>query len=169
MKNDYEHEQTKFDQLRPILASVSDKPSPLLTSPTSSLSNTTPDILVDNSSISLTSDDTYSSDVSDYMPGVPIPTISVLVHSSSRPTLTDNVQDCFASSNPLRYFWIQTVYEQFDKNASYRVFTRPIPKLLIASDQIILRSVLAPTVEPTDLPSLWKLNIHHCVNGKLLW
>lgn len=46
--------------------------------------------------------------------------------------------------------------------------TCPIPKHTIPSDQIILRSVLAPTVKPTDVTSLWKLNIRHCGNGKPL-
>ncbi len=78
-----------------------------------------------------------------------VPTISVLVHASVRPKTTLNIQDCFDTNKPLRSFWIQTVYEQFDKNASYRVFTRPIKKSTVPNDTMILRSVLTPTVKPT--------------------
>ncbi len=95
-----------------------------------------------------------------------VPTISVLVHSAIRPTTTANIQDCFDATNPLRSSWIQTVYEQFDKNASYKVFTRPIKKTSLPTNIMILRSVLTPSVKPTDIPQLWKLNIRHCVSGK---
>ena len=109
-----------------------------------------------------TQQDSYLLDVSNEN----VPTISVLVHSTTRPTTTPNVQECFNSINPLRSFWIQTVYEQFDKIASYRVFTRPIKKSQLPKNTLILKSVLTPTVKSTDIPHLWKLNIHHCVNGK---
>ena len=95
-----------------------------------------------------------------------VPTISVLVHSTHKPTITLNIQDCFDTTNPIRTFWIQTVYEQFDKNASYRVFTRPMPKSSISENAMILRSVLTPSVKSTNIPNLWKLNIRHCVNGR---
>lgn len=68
--------------------------------------------------------------------------------------------------NPLRLFWIQTVKEQYDKNVSYHIFSRPMSKSSMPSNTMILKSVLAPTVKPTDILSLWKINIRHCVNGK---
>ena len=95
-----------------------------------------------------------------------VPTISILVHAAQRPPITPNIQDCFDANNPLRSFWIQTAFEQFDKNASYRVFTHPIPKTSLPKDTLILRSVLTPSVKTTDIQQLWKLNIRHCVNGK---
>ncbi len=48
-----------------------------------------------------------------------VPTISVFVHSATKPLTSANIQDCFDGTNPLRSFWIQTAYEQYDKNASY--------------------------------------------------
>ena len=33
-------------------------------------------------------------------------------------------------------------------------------------NSLILKSVSAPTIKPTDITNLWKLNIRHCVNGK---
>ena len=95
-----------------------------------------------------------------------VPTISVFVHSATKPPTSANIQDCFDRTNPLRSFWIQTAYEQYDKNASYRVFTRPVPKRNLPPNSLILKSVLAPTVKPTDIDNLWKLNIRHCVNGR---
>ena len=75
-------------------------------------------------------------------------------------------EDCFSLNNPLCSFWIQTVFEQYDKNTSYMMFTHPLPKATISSNHIILKSVPAPTVNPTYITSLWKLNIQHCVHGK---
>ena len=165
--NSYEQERTKFDQLRPILASASSSPSiPSLPSPPSC--HQSPPMLIYNEANYTLSDPQQFSPSDPTTTGITIPTISVLVHSPSRPPLTQNVQDCFSSSNPLRSFWIQTVFEQYDKNSSYRVFTKPLPKHSISPNNIILKSVLAPTVKPTDIQSLWKLNIRHCVNGKPL-
>ncbi len=106
----------------------------------------------------------YSTSIIDASNGI-VPNISVLVHSTQRPNSTPNIQDCFDAVNPFCSFWIQTIYEQFDKNMSCRVFTSPIKKSSISPNTMVLRSVLIPSVEPTDIPHLWKLNIRHGVNG----
>ena len=162
--NKYEEQRSKFDQMRPILASAT------TTLPQQSDTHIQPHLCKPPSS---NPDTTLSSDVP--LPRDPhiidashgyVPTISVLVHYPTRPTTTPNIQDCFDTTNPLKSFWIQTVYEQFDKNASYRVFTRPIKKSTLPSNTLILKSVLTPSVKTTDIPHLWKLTIRHCVNGK---
>ncbi len=33
---------------------------------------------------------------------------------------------------------------------------------------MILTSILTPTVKPTDIPFRWKLNVRHCVNGRIM-
>ena len=180
--NRYEEQRTKFDQMRPIIASTT-------TSTNSQIGQEECHHPQHGMITTINTDTTLSSDKSTpvhpthntnaqesiepspatiYDSNEYVPTISVLVHSSIRPTTTPNIQDCFDTTNPLRSFWIQTVYEQFDKNASYRVFTRPIKKSTLPQNTMILRSVLTPTVKPTDIPQLWKLNIRHCVNGKPL-
>ena len=163
--NRYENERTKFDQMRPILASAS------ISNETSIATNTSDDpthssTIIPNSLHILSSD---TSSVSSHLldpAGIQVPTISVLVHSSQQPTATVNIHDCIASDNPFKSFWIQTIFEQYDKNASYRVFTRPIQRSKIPDHTLILKSVLAPTVKSTDIKPLWKLNVRHCVNGK---
>ncbi len=155
--NKYEHERSKFDQMRPILASTYPKLSSSdthISSSTSSTDTTTHPLshTTINTSQVLSSDDdnTTKFDIA----GDQVPTILVLVHSSTKPSIPTNIQDCFLANNPLRTFWIQTIYEQYDKNLSYRVFTRPITKASIPSDTLILKSVLAPTVKPTDITAL---------------
>ena len=147
--NKYEEQRTKFDQMRPIIASVDSSFIPLF-SPDASNDFNLPPPLSNNIDTTISSDSstlpppslsddhhtqpspqesTFSTP--DHLINASneqVPTISVLVHATKRPPTTPNIQDCFDSSNPLRSFWIQTVYEQFDKNASYRVFTRPIKK-----------------------------------------
>ena len=162
--NIYEQERTKFDQLRPILASV----SPTSTSPISTVNKYPSLKQVIDPDNNLHPNSSLSPPSYDYAPTHIVPTISTLVHSSSRPTIPTNIQDCFSISNPHRSTWIQTIFEQYDKNASYRVFTRPIQKHTLHTSVPILKSVLAPTVKATNIPSLWKLNIRHCVNGKPL-
>ena len=179
--NKYEEQRSKFDQLRPILALVT---SSQIQNIKFTSSNTTPL----NPHISINTDTRLSSNLQTPTPtstNVPttstqnfhnttiidatnasVPTIPVLVHCQQQPTLTPNIQDYFDTKNPIRLFWIQTVYEQFDKNASYRVFTRPIQKSSISEDAMILKSVLTPSVKSTNKPYLWKLNIRHCINGK---
>ena len=155
--NKYENERSKFDQMRPILASVSPHHDSSII--TSSATHTAP------SNIS----QVLSSDHEEFLmdpAGTQVPTISILVHSPRQPTTTGNIHDCFASNNPHKSLWIQTIYEQFDKNASYRVFTKPIPRSTIPHDTMILKSVLDPTVKSTNISSLWKLNVRHCVNGR---
>ena len=161
----YQQERTKFDQMRPILASASittDYHPIKLKSTTATVNNP----LIDNTSYLLPSDD---HDLQDHLidpAGSIVPTISIFVHSSAQPTTTSNIHDCFSTTNPFKLFWIQTIYKQYDKNASYRMFTRPIKKLDVNPDILILKSVLLPTVKQMDIPSLWKLNIRHYVNGK---
>ncbi len=161
--NKYETERSKFDQMRPILASVSqDTDNNLITS---SPTPQTPQMTSTTTNISRV----LSSEQHDFLmdpAGPQVPTISILVHSPHQPTTSGNIHDCFALDNPHKSFWIQTIYEQFDKNASYRVFTKPIPRSTIPQDHMILKSVLAPTVKSTNISSLWKLNVRHCVNGR---
>ena len=167
-KNQYEEKRTKFDQMRPIIASAL---APSCTShytmeSTTQNSSTLRPSEMSNIATHLSSKKSPSPSTLIDPAGSIVPSISVLVHSSSQPDITTNINDCFAYTNPLKSFWIQTIYEQYDKNASYRVFTKPIPKQHISSDTLILKSVLAPTVKATDITSLWKLNVRHCVNGK---
>ena len=163
--NQYEQERTKFDQMRPIPASVTDiedHPTVMTTAPTKDIKSP----LIINESLLLTSDETELQDHIIDPSGSITPTISIFFHSSVQPTLTNNIHDCFAYDNLHKSFWIQSFYEQYDKNASYQVFTKPFKKHLIHNNTLILKSVLAPTVKQTDKSSMWKLNVRHFVNGK---
>ena len=115
--------------MRPILASVSNQPSLSLSLSSSTPPSTNMKTLENNTTHILTSNtpSIHHSNLID-IAGLIVPSISILVYSSIRPTITTNVQDCFNTTNPLQPFWIQTAYEQYDKNASYRVFTKPTPK-----------------------------------------
>ena len=161
--NDYEQERTKFDQMRPILASASSLPSSnninLSSSQISSAIHVDPPPHTTyNDDNPLSSDHHQSHENNTYdLAGATVPTISVFVHSPTKPSTPTTVHDCF--HHPLKPFWIQTIFKQYDKNASYRVFTRPLLITSLHSNTLILKSVLAPTVKPTDIPSLWKLNI----------
>ncbi len=133
INNNYEHERTKFDQMRPILASASTLQSAhVTTQETASTHDSKMTTLTNNSTIlnmsQLLPSDTSPSKLFD-IAGDIIPTISVLVHSTMKPDHPETIQECFITKNPFRTFWIQTIYEQYDKNASYRVFTQPISKL----------------------------------------
>ena len=126
-KNQYEEARTKFDQMRPILASAS---TPLY-STSSTLQSTKQTTHINRPSETINIATQLSSDESTNLidpAGSVVPTISILVHSSSQPELTANINDCFNYSNPLKSFWIQTIYEQYYKNASYRVFYQAHPK-----------------------------------------
>ena len=168
-ENNYEQERTKFDQMRPILASASSLPSSDTHSISSNASYENPQVSIHttiNTDHTLTSDGNPSSTNHIFdIAGNNVPTISVLVHSSLKPMTPTHIHECYFHTHPLRSFWIQTMYEQYDKNALYRVFTKPIPKTSLSSEVLILKLVLAPTVKPTDISSLWNLNIRHCVNG----
>ena len=182
--NNYESQRTKFDQMRPILASVTPSHNhnhfdtihhndndthqsantslPLEMNHTNNMTSDTSRHTYPTKNLRTSTNvpplpDTANDDILLIDPaGFIVPTISVFVHSATKPPTSPNIQDCFDGTNPLGSFWIQTAYEQYDKNASYRVFTRPIPKNDIPSSSLILKSVLALTVKPTDIDNLWK-------------
>ena len=99
-------------------------------------------------------------DKSDY-----IPTVSILTHSPINPTPHKNIMKCFEPNNPHAAHWKHTAFMQYDKNASYCIFTKPQPIKSLPTGVDVLRSVLATTVKPTDTDNLWLLGIRHCVNG----
>ena len=136
----YEELRTKFDQLRPAIASNADQPSIPLS----------PNLTTNTS----TSDSTSNT-----------PTVAILTHSPIKPIPHKNVMKCFEPSNPHATQWRHTAFTQYDKNASYRVFTRPQPTNTLPEGVDILISVLATTVKSTDTDNLWLLGIRHCVNG----
>ncbi len=139
--NRYENKRSEFDQMRPILASVSPNhnPSPLTSSYTQNTSIHTS--TTTNTSQILSSDQHNQQEYLLDPAGIQVPTISILVHSPHQPTTSGNIHECFASNNHLKSFWIQNIYEQFDKNASYCVFTKPILRFIIPHDTMILKSV----------------------------
>ena len=119
--NKYEEQRTKFDQMRPIIASAT-------TLPMSRIKQDEHPTLHHKQKTTINTDTILQSDISGETPTTLdtnaqenkqgsttmtesteyIPTISVLVHLSIRPTTTSNIQNCFDSTNPLRSFWIQT-------------------------------------------------------------
>ena len=105
--NKNEQEQVKFEQMRPILASASIADHLLLKNipiPTTRNTSSKLSLIVNKSNI-ISSDTSPSSDFFLDPAGPIIPTISVLVHSSSQPSTTPNIHDCFSSSRyPLRSF-----------------------------------------------------------------
>ena len=100
--------------------------------------------------------------------GFHIPTIQYLTHSIQKTICPDNGIKYFQQTSLHYIQWKETAFEQFDKNASYKVFTKPIPLSTLPPDVNILRSVFAPSVKPIDIQSIWKLGLQHCVNGKIL-
>ena len=113
-----------------------------------------------------TSTDTYHD--LDIILGYGIPTIHYLTDSVEKPPCPMNGLDCFDPTNTHHIQWKETVFEQYDKNASYKVFTKPIPISTLPPNVDILHSVLAPSVKPTNILSIWKVGLRHCVNGKPL-
>ena len=79
-----------------------------------------------------------------------IPTVSILTHSTIAPIAHENIQDCFQQGNPHSTQWKYTAFHQCNKNASYRVFTKPQPIKTLPPGIDILISVLATTIKPTD-------------------
>ena len=100
--------------MRPILALVTSSHTNVLQ--TTSLNQTNQQHISTNTDTYLSSDpptlNTTSTDkptqqdqspIIDVTNGI-VPTISVLVHSSHKPTITSNIQDCFDTTNPTRTF-----------------------------------------------------------------
>ena len=152
-KDSYETQRTKFDQIQPVIASGSFQPHTDFSLPLNSTHT------VDNS-------ETFF-DVNCLI-GQSIPTISFLTHSVHKPSCPSNALECFQPTNPHSTQWKETAFEQYDKNCTYRVFTKPIPIKHLPDNSHILKSVLAPSVKATELSSIWKLGLRHCVNGKPL-
>ena len=141
----YEQLRTKFDQLRPVIAANNTN--------SNQSSNSTHTLHPENTNDVLT----------------PIaPTVAILTHSPVKPIPHKNVMECFNINNPHHAQWKYTAFEQYDKNASYRVFTKPQPLNTLPPDVDVLKSVLASTVKPTENEHLWLLGLRHCVNGKLI-
>ncbi len=137
----YEELRSKFDQLRPVIAYT----KPHTPNPTQEQCNTNPPLLHSQQHI---------------------PTVSILTHSAVKPIAHKNIMQCFQPDNPHSTQWRYTAFHQYDKNASYRVFTKPQPIDTIPPNVDILKSVLASTVKPTETENLWQLGLRHCVNGK---
>ena len=138
----YEKLRTKFDQLRPVIATNADCPS--------SIKQTHTSIPRDLQTVPLQH----------------IPTVAILTHSAVKPVIHKNIMDCFKPNNPHNAQWKYTVFQQYNKNASYRVFTKPQPIRTLPPNIDILKSVLAPTVKPTESKNLRTLGLRYCVNGK---
>ena len=137
----YEELRTKFDQLRPVIASKTQD------STSTNIHNNNPDNIH------------HQTDT---------PTVAILTHSPIKPIPHKNIMDCFKPTNPHYAQWKYTAFEQYDKNASYRVFTKPQPINTLPPDTDILKSVLTSTVKATDNENLWILGLRHCVNGKTI-
>ena len=139
-KDTYESQCTKFDQIRPVIAS---------TNPTSDYNNN----YYYNLNIIL---------------GCHIPTILYFTHSVEKLSCPKAVLERFTPTNPHHAQWKEAVFEQYDKNSTYQFFTKPIPVSDLPPNVSILQSVLAPSIKTTDIPSIWKLGLRHCINGKPL-
>ena len=98
----YEELWTKFDQLRPVIA-TNEVQDTHISKQLSTHSNLTTDFL-------------------QY-----VPTVSILTHFPLKPIAHKNILDCFDKTNPHQAQWKHTAFSQYDKNASYRVFTKPQP------------------------------------------
>ncbi len=94
----YEELRTKFDQIRPVIA----------TNAQECTTNKN-----DHQGIKYSTTHT--------------PTVAILTHSSIKPKITKNIMDCFDPSNPHSTQWKFSAFQQYNKNASYRVFTKPQP------------------------------------------
>ena len=125
----------------------------------------------ETSSTNILSQDTPTSD--EYVDfntaiGHHIPTIQYLTHSIQKTICPDNGIEYFQLTNLHHIQWKETTFEQYDKNTSYKVFTKPIPISTLPTDVDILRSILAPSVKPIDIQSIWKFGLRHCIKGKSL-
>ena len=124
-----------------------------------------PVIASSSATINTTTKDYYDLNVT---LGINISTILYLTHSVLKTPCLKNVLDCFDSTNPHHTQWKEAAFEQYDKNSTYGVFTKPIPISTLLPNLEIFCLVLVPSVKPTDIPSIWKLGLCHCVNGKPL-
>ena len=138
--SDLEELRTKFDQIRPVIATNTSQSLPKECQDIPPTIETSEDL--DN-----------------------IPTVAILTHSPIKPTAHKNIMEYFDYNNPHAAQWRHTAFTQYDKNASYRVFTKPQPHHTIPDNIDILRSVLATTVKATQTKNLWLLCIRHCING----
>ena len=151
-KESYPSQRAKFDQVQPVIASnvIS---STQLHPPTKSTSEeSSPQDYVDINAI-----------IRHY-----IPTVQYLIHSVQKPQCPKYVIDYFQPTNVHHIQWKETAFEQYYENASYKVFSKPIPMSTLPINTDILRSVLTPSVKPTDIQSIWKFGLRHCVNSKPL-
>ena len=139
----YEELRTKFEQIRPVIANHTTESDDILSTNYDD-HNTTDDIPTET------------------------PTVAILTHSAVKPVEHKNIMECFHPTNPHQAQWRYTVFEQYDKNASYRVFSKPQPIKTLPPNVDILKSVLATTVKPTENKNLWLLGLRHCVNGKTI-
>ena len=67
--------------------------------------NTKPTIVNHETDLPSDQSNTNNSGMVDFA-GEQVPTISILVHSAIKPHITNNIFDCFDSTNPIRTFWI---------------------------------------------------------------
>ncbi len=104
--------------MRPILASASSIQSPHTTNPSSSSTSNTKDTILPTSHMTLNMSQVLPSDESTAksfnIASDIVPTISVLVHLTTKPDSPENIHEYFLTENPFQTFWIQTIYEQYD-------------------------------------------------------
>jgi hypothetical protein len=116
----YEELRLKFDQLRPIISTAT---------PITPNTKQFPSFPTDSSHTSTCTSTPYQEPtaltVPSFLPPDLDPTVSLLIHSAEKP-VGDNIYTCLRPSNPMVTQWLQCVYEQYDKNASFRVFTKPL-------------------------------------------
>ena len=113
--NKYEEQCTKFDQMRPIIASATMLQNIQINQDKLAHTHNIRQNTTNNNDNTLPSDDSNKVHAMFHITDNEfVPTISVLVHAAIRPKTTPNIQDCFDTNNALRSFWIQTVFEQFD-------------------------------------------------------
>ena len=60
--------------------------------------------------------------------------------------------------------WEAALDHQFNKNATQRVLSKPIPKELVPKDVKTFRSVMAVSIKEVG-EALWKFVTRHCVDG----
>ena len=91
-----------------------------------------------------------------------------MTHSVQKLSCPINRIDHFAQTNTHHIQWKEALFEQYDKNASYQVFPKLVPFSDLPPNVDILCSELAPSIKPTNIPSIWKLDLRHYLNGKPL-
>ena len=91
------------------------------------------------------------------------PIISPIVFKPNKPQTPSNVGQALKSEDSSH--WKRALCEQYEKNASIALMSKPIPRSSLPQDTKVLRSVMSFKIKHTPQDHMWKYGARHCING----